>query len=175
MKTILFLLISVGSFAQGGVYLTYDDYLNQRLTHKEAKVNTNDFLGLSYITVKDGETKIKLLKVEIYGIAANDCSLIKFENNERYYLAETGKMWIFYKWINVPEGKRHRKEKQYYFSVSGDTPLMPLTVTNLKKAFSNNIKFQDLVDVHFQTTSATHYDIAKQQFKANYLLAKSEQ
>jgi hypothetical protein len=174
MKTIICILISLNTFAQKGVFLTYNDYLNNHLSYTEDKMKLNDFFDLSYITVVKEDQKIKLFKDSIYGVS-KDNGLVRFQNGEQYFLAEKGKVWVFYKWINVREGKGSRTEKSYYFSVSGEEKLIVLSVNNLKNAFPQKDKFQEMVDAQFQTASVADYDTLHQKFKVNYLLERSEQ
>jgi hypothetical protein len=184
IKTISILFMSLNSIAQNkqsGVYLTYSDYNNNKLTYsincKTEKhiIRLNEFLNQSFITVKHKEQKIKLQKDSIYGILNCDEPLVRFQNKEHFYLAEKEAIWIFYKEENVPEGKGFKVQKHYYFSKTGDGVLSELTISNIKYAFPNNHKLHDELDAQFGNGSAiSDYDSFHKMFKINHLIKVNE-
>jgi hypothetical protein len=174
-------LNSIAQNKQSGVYLTYSDYNNNKLTYsincKTEKhiIRLNEFLNQSFITVKHKEQKIKLQKDSIYGILNCDEPLVRFQNKEHFYLAEKEAIWIFYKEENVPEGKGFKVQKHYYFSKTGDGVLSELTISNIKYAFPNNHKLHDELDAQFGNGSAiSDYDSFHKMFKINHLIKVNE-
>ncbi|MFM7024144.1 MAG: hypothetical protein ACKOXB_14320 [Flavobacteriales bacterium] len=175
MKTLVFLFISAGAYAQSGVYMTYDDYVNNKLSYanqcdgKNKEIKTNLVFNLPYVTVASTDGKVKLDKDNIYAVSSCDQSLIRFENNQAYYLQEKGAVWIFYKEVSVNEGKRSVIQKRYYFSTTGDSELKELTIKNVKDAFPENHKLHELLDSHQQCY------VSDEVVNVNHLLKKSVQ
>ncbi len=180
MKTILlFLVIAVNAFGQNeksGVYLTFNDYLNNKLSYENTSasekhtIRLNGFLDESHITVLHNGETIKLQKDSVYGFIAFGKPLVRFQNNKQFYLAEKGAVWIFYNEVSVPEGKRSRIEKRYYFSATGNGELVELTLANLKQAFPLNQKFHDILDAQCNNKNISEYDSFYKMFKVNHLL-----
>lgn len=184
MKTLLFLLITTITFGQNGksgVYLTFNDYLNNKLSYEinckteKHTIRLNEFLNQPHITVIHNDKKIKLQKDSIYGFISCDEPLARFQDKEHYYLAEKGTLWIFYKLVSISQGKGFKLEKQYYFSTKGDGKLTELTIDNIKQAFPSNHKFHDMIDAQFQNTNIWEYDTFHKTFKVNHILDQSAQ
>jgi hypothetical protein len=168
----------------GGVYITFSDYLNKKLSYKinckteKETFRLNESINESYITLLYNKQKIKLYKDSIYGFITCNEPLVRFQDNREYYLSEEGPVWIFYLEIDEiskkeykPENPyRYSTEKEYYFSTKGDGKLIALTVDNLKQAFLNNPKVQTMVDTQFKNTDIYQYDSSHKMFKLNYLL-----
>ncbi len=184
VKTIMFLLLATNAFSQNeksGVYLTFKDYLNNTLSYEinckteKHVIRTNDFLNQSYITVIHQGIKVKLQKDSIYGFISCNKPLVRFQDNMEYYLAEKGKVWIFYKLVNVSQGKGFKSVPHYYFCTKGDGLLVELTINNLKKTFPANHKLHDMLDAQFQTNDIGEYDSFHKMFKVNHLLEMTAQ
>ncbi len=179
MKTLLFsLLLSTAAFAQNdksGVYLTFDDYLNNKLSYEincateKHTIRLNEFLNESYITVVHNGVSTKLNKVNIYGVVSCTEPLARFQNNEHFHFAEKGGVWIFYKEVSVSEGKGSKMERRYYFSKKGDGKLMELTAENLKAAFPENHKLHDMIDAN-SANNINQYDTFHKMFRVNHFL-----
>jgi hypothetical protein len=182
MKTLLFLLLTATAFGQNeksGVYLTFNDYLSNKLSYEinckteKHTIRLNDFLNQSFIKVIHNDKKIKLQKDRIYGFISCNESLVRFQNKEHYYLVEKGPVWIFYKEVPVTQVKGLKLEKQYYFSAKGDEKIIALTINNIKQAFPDNHKFHDMIDAQFQNTGISEYDTFHKVFKVNHILQQS--
>ncbi len=165
---------------KSGVYLTYSDYTKNKLSYEadckkeKQTIKLNEFLNESFITVKKKKEKIKLQKDSIYGILNCDEPLLIFQDKVHYSLAEKGSVWIFYREVSIPQAKTFKLEKRYYFSTKGDGKLEELTINNIKRAFPDNHKLHDLIDVHFQNRDLSEYDIFHKMFKINHLINDSK-
>lgn len=181
---IIFLMLSAlngnAQNSQSGVYMTFSDYQNNKLLYEndckkeKHSIKLNDFFDKSYITVKHEDKRINLQKDSIYGILNCDEPLIRIQGKEYFSLGEKGSVWIFYKEVNVPEGKTPDLEKQYYFSIKGDGKIIPLTINNIKCAFPDNQILPDLVDAQMKSENDIWaYDSFHKMFKINYLINSS--
>ncbi len=186
LKIISLMLIAFNGMSQNqksGVYKTYADYNNNKLTYEidckteKHVIKLNEFLNESWITVKHKGEKIKLQKDSIYGVLICNEPLIRFQQKEHFTLAEKGIVWIFYKETNMTEGKGTNTvqlEKEYYFSVKGDSKIISLTISNIKYAFPNNHKLHDLLDAEIKSEKdISAYDAFHKMFKVNHILSSA--
>ena len=188
MKTLFLSLFAVivlsamGQNEKSGVYLTFNDYLNNKLSYEidckteKHTIKLNEFLNKPYITIIHKGEKYQLQKDSIYGFISCDAPLVRFQNKEHYWLSEKGATWIFYKEENKTENKTFYTVKKYYFSIKGDGKLIELTKENLKYAFPDNHKFHDMLDAQFKDNSnIAEFDSFHNMFKVNHLLEQSLQ
>ena len=124
MKTILLFLITVTAFGQNekaGVYLSFKDYLSNKLTYEincktdKETFRLNEFLNENHINVVRNKQKVKLFKDSIYGFISCDEPLVRFQDKIHYYLAEKGKVWIFYQVVDEFPKKEYKPENPYHY------------------------------------------------------------
>ena len=172
-------LFALNGFAQNtksGVYKTFEDYNNNKLSYEidckteKHAIRLNEFLNESHITIKHNGEKIKLQKDSIYGVLSCDEPLIRFQNKKHFYLAEKGTIWIFYKEEQVVQPKGFWYEKAYYFSTKGDGTIIELSIKNIKEAFPNNHVLHDRLDEQFQSITISEYDTFHKMFKINHII-----
>src|SRR5687767_653513 len=96
--------------AQSGVYLSLNDFENNRLSYAtnaesaENKIRFNEFLHKPYIIVKHNGEKIHIFKDEIYAYK-NKNNIVRTWNFTPYYFLEKGHVWIYYKDIYASQPK----------------------------------------------------------------------
>ena len=96
----------------------------------------------------------------------------RFVDNQRYQILEAKELYIYSADVIVRKGAA---EKAYFFSVGPNGDILPLTLVNLKKAFPDNHKFHDSLDMAFKHDSDLRkYDDFHKMFKINRLLVGSE-
>lgn len=183
MKILFFILLTLNVTAQSensGVYLNFNDYVNNKMSYgincktEKHKIKLNEFLNKSYITVIHNDQKINLGKDTIYGVVFCGEPLVRFQDKEHYYLAEKGLVWIFYKMENKASRKTFFTEKKYYFSAKGDGKLIELSKENLRNAFPENHKFHDMLDAQINSNvNIAEYDSFHKMFKVNHLLEQA--
>lgn len=190
MKTILLIFISSLAVAQNGksgVYITFNDYLSNKLTYEincktdKETFSLNEFLNENHITVIHNKQRVKLCKDSIYGFVSCNDPLVRFQEKTHFYLAEKGKLWIFYKIVDAFPKKEYKPEnpyhyytaKEYYYSLVGDGKLIALTIENLKLSFSNSPKINSNLDIKFKNENIADYDSIHKVFKVNYFLENS--
>lgn len=97
--------------------------------------------------------------------------LIRFQNKAHFSLAEKGAIWIFYKEVNVTDGKVAKLQKQYYFSTKGDGKLIELTISNIKAAFPENTALHDMIDAQIKNEQdILSYDNFYKMFRINHMI-----
>jgi hypothetical protein len=106
-------------------------------------------------------------------VSAADQRSFRVVGNEQYQILEAKDIYIYSADILVRKGTT---DKAYFFSVGPNGEVLPLTIVNLKKAFPDNHRFHDVLDMAFKNDSQlTKYDDFHKMFKVNRLLIASEQ
>jgi hypothetical protein len=101
-------------------------------------------------------------------VAGADARSYRFGGNQRYEILEARNLYIYTADVLVRKGAA---EKAYFFSVGPAGEIYPLTLVNLKKAFSENHRFHDFLDMAFRNDSELKkYDDFHKMFKVNHLL-----
>lgn len=167
-----------------GIYLTGQDYKTGKLTYgnrcnsSRDKLKLHDSFSGKYIDVVHGDTKTHLCKDSIFGY--RDCKGIAYRfyksYDKEYRIEDTNQLVIYSAYISVPPSnvKHFQFYKKYFFSVSYCSPIYPLTILNLKRAFPDNLKFHDLLDITFGSNEPLYeYDATHAMYKISYLLSKS--
>ena len=67
------------------------------------------------------------------------------------------------------------KKEFYFFSAKGEDQLIPLKISNLRKTYSSNLKFQGLLDEVKSDEELTYYVGYMQQLKVEYIFKKSHE
>jgi hypothetical protein len=106
-------------------------------------------------------------------ISAADQRSFRVVGNQQYQILEAKGLFIYSADVLVRKGTT---DKAYFFSVGPNGEVLPLTIVNLKKAFPDNHRFHDNLDLMFRDDSQlTKYDNFHKMFKVNRLLNASEQ
>jgi hypothetical protein len=159
-----------------GVYLSQGDFENNKLTYASNaasgtnKIRFNEFFEKPFITVNHNGKKEQLFKDDIFAYK-NKGNIVRTWNFTTYNFVEKGPIWIYYKDFNVSQGKGVRKEKKYFYSNSGSSEIIPMTINNLKKSFPGKHLFHDFLDAQFRSnTELSYYDSFEKKYKINHLL-----
>lgn len=140
-------LFSTAAFAQNGVYLTAEDFANKQLRYDD--VNAHIPFRYGKVKVSDGNKKLLLDKGEVYGYRQNgqDYRII---GNNAYRVLDAEHFPIYAREVETSKGKGRITETRYFFSAAPGRDLQPLTIANLKKAFPDNDRFHQLLDLQFR-------------------------
>jgi hypothetical protein len=106
-------------------------------------------------------------------MSAADQRSFRVVGNQQYQILEAKDLYIYSADVLVRKGTT---DKAYFFSVGPNGEVVPLTIVNLKKAFPDNHRFHDVLDMTFRNDSQlTRYDDFHKMFKVNRLLIASGQ
>jgi hypothetical protein len=184
MRTIFMVLslatvVGVTANAQSGVYLSLEDFENNRLTYStnsasdENKIRFNEFIASPYIIVKHNGEKIHVFKDEIYAYK-NKGNIVRTWNFTQYNFLEKGAVWVYYKDVYTTQPKGIQRARKYFYSTSGNGEILPLTIYNLKKSFPQNDLFHVFLDARFRSDAElSHYNKIANKFAVNDLLDKT--
>jgi hypothetical protein len=163
-----------------GVYLTYNDFKCNKLAHEavagKERIKTYDAFGFSFIKVICGDQSYVYPKSNIYGYADNKGVTYRFFNQEKYKLESTGNLFIYSRNAEVKKGSLKNVtiaiETKYFFSLKGDSEIMPLTLYNVKKTFIADAKIQTMLDEKFKTDEdLAQYDPVRGEYRLCCLLS----
>jgi hypothetical protein len=178
------LVLSFSSYAKSpsGIYMTISDYKNNRLTcesecvdqpqHKNIHIH-DFFWNMPNIRVKCDGKKLTYKKSQLYGFRDCKNNVYRFYDNTEYRIAEAGNIYIYVQEKNIAQSKGYKVVNAYFFSTTADSEIIPLTLSNLKKAYKNNDKFHDLLDQYFNAGGVCVYDTQHNTFKINYVYSKT--
>ncbi len=138
-----------------GVYLTSADFIKRKLTYPSA-CNTNknpiklrSLFSNQKIRVTQNGQRDKFMKSQLFGYSACNKKSFRFYHSEEYRIISTLKIYLYHTESESGTGKSAYSEEQFFFSVSLDSAILPLSVYNLKEAYPTNIKFHTLLDAAF--------------------------
>ncbi len=183
----LILFFSTNIFSQNrtfGIFKTSEDYSNKNLSmvlhcdSVRAKIKLHHFFCKNYIDVIQNENKFRFSKDSIFGYRDCNQNDFRFNHNseKEYQILENKAIVIYSALVSVASttGKTKTLELTYFFSITLKGEIFPLAILNLKKAFPDNLKFHDKLDVEFgDGTSISTYDIEHKMYKVNFLLNQS--
>jgi len=159
-----------------GLYLTYNDYLNHKLSYTNSPISIHEFFGGNYVTVISNGQKLQFEKNKIFGYHDNANNDYRFFNNKAYQIVDANGFCIYSHEKLVPQagGKGPKPTMVYYFSKKNDGEILPLAPEYIAKAFVDNTKFRYLVEVAYKSDiKLDAYDDLSHEYKIKELYAES--
>lgn len=182
--TATLLIISFPLFAQKervrGIYKTCDDFVKGNLSFdnncniRNIRIRLNDFFSKKYITVKKGDSSLKLLKNDIFGYINCRNEVFRFKGKIELFLLNAGEQILIYKHIVSKPPTGRTNVTNYYFSLGVNSPVQKLTIRNLKNIFPANSIFKNFIDKNLRyNTDLAEFDKVNKMYKVNLLLSES--
>lgn len=182
--TVLLLIISFNLFSQKervrAIYRTSEDFVKGNLSfdnncnNKHLRIRLNDFFSKKYITVKRGDSSLRLLKNDIFGDRNCNNEIFRFKGKIELFLLNAGEQILIYKHIVSKPPMGRTNVTNYYFSLGVNFPVQTLTIKNLKNAFPTNLIFNNFIDANFKyNTDLAAFDEIKKIYRINLLLNES--
>lgn len=182
--TVILMIVSFTLFAQKervrGIYKTGDDFVKGNLSfdnncsNKNTRIRLNDFFSQKYITVKKGDSNLKLLKKDIFGYKNCRNEVFRFKGKIELFLLNAGEQIVIYKHIISKPPTGRTNVTNYYFSLGVYSPVQKLTISNLKNIFPANSVFKNFIDKNFRyNTDLAEFDKVSKMYKVNLLLSES--
>ena len=182
--TATLLIISFPLFAQKervrGIYKTCDDFVKGNLSFdnncniRNIRIRLNDFFSKKYITIKKGDSSLKLLKNDIFGYINCRNEVFRFKGKIELFLLNAGEQILIYKHIVSKPPTGRTNVTNYYFSLGVNSPVQKLTIRNLKNIFPANSIFKNFIDKNFRyNTDLAEFDKVNKMYKVNLLLSES--
>jgi hypothetical protein len=97
-------------------------------------------------------------------------------HKEKFQVVDTTAFYLYSQNKNViPAGSKGMyRADLYFFSTTADSPILPLTIDNLKNAFPGNIGFHYALDAYFNSNrQLMAYDAYAKMYKLKYLFLQT--
>lgn len=97
-------------------------------------------------------------------------------HKEKFQVVDTTSFYLYTQNKNVvpPGGKGMYRADLYFFSITGDSPILPLTIENLKRAYPANTAFHYALDAYFNSDrQLMAYDEYTKMYKLKYLFLQT--
>lgn len=171
---ILLLSLRNATLAQKtGIYLTYSDFDSARIAfvkkgNLKYKLRVDNLFNESIVKIIIGDSTFKFLKDSIFGYRDDDNVNYRFFNKKTFRILNPKEDILIYSITTVVNPKGNQTAINYYFSVTASSAIYPLTKLNLKRAFTDDSNFHELIDMYFNSDSdLLAYDSFHNQFKIN--------
>lgn len=177
MKAFIFGLIicflfnnsAVAQQDSSGVYLNTDDFQAQRLTYaincktQKHKIKLKEFFSQPHIVVVHNDSVYTLMKNEVYGYRDCDGDSYRFVDQKVYRILNPFEPIVIYRYF-VFNSKDPVVD--YFFSKGNGGLVEELTKANIKRAFPENHKFHELLDLTFNDElDLSSYDKRRKVYK----------
>lgn len=157
-----------------GLYLTYADYLNHKLSYTADKITIHEFIGMKNVTVISNGKKIIIPKSQLFGYHDSNNNDYRFNDDKAYQIIDTTGFYIYSYDKLVQQGKGPKPTRIYFFSKKTDDTILPLTAENIAVAFPKNIKFKNMVELESKSNLNLYaYDAQLNEYKIKELYAES--
>jgi hypothetical protein len=164
-----------------GLYLTYNDFLNHKLSYTEDPANPgknkiiiHEFIGTGKVTVISEGKEMVFEKSKIFGYHDNTGNDYRFSDNKAYQIIDTTGFYLYSYDKLVQEGKGPKPTRVYFFSKKTYGALVPFTLKNVANAFPENPKFRYMVEVAaIYNVKPDAYDNESNVYKIKELYAQS--
>lgn len=153
---ILFPFLSVSQKDRSGIYITSNDFINQKLSFtidcksQKHKIKSDLLFHEKEISIKHSDTTYIIVKDSLYGIKDCDGTVERIWHNSEYLMLNPSETILIYKVVTGNETKNSPSIAHYYFSKNADGEIQDLTIYNIKSTFPDNHKFHDILDLQFQ-------------------------
>lgn len=170
-------LVQKSNAQSNGLYLTFNDYLNHKLSYgsmvKGDKIAIHDFMEGSTVTVISNGAKQKISKNEVFGYRENNQDY-RFQDNKVYQIIDTVGFYIYKHDKLTQQGKGPKPVSTEYFSTNANAKILLLTQQNVDMAFASNYKFRNMVQTEFKNDDQLNeYDPAFNEYKIKELYTES--
>ena len=163
-----------------GIYLTFEDFSNEIISHELSCDEKGSRISLSnekrdWIKVKSTDGKFRYKKSETYGFINCNGQQFRFFQNQLYQISEVGHLIVYQQGdSHTTLGEELNSFATFYFSLNLSSPMLPLNLDNLKHAFPENHQFHDLLDANFSGGQpVSSFDDFHNTYKVNRILSES--
>jgi hypothetical protein len=166
-----------------GIYVSGEDYAKHNLAYSfncesSGKIKLHHFFSGRHIDIVMGGKKTRLDKDSIFGYrnCKNEDYRFYKTYDEEYQILENKGIIIYLSYVKVSSynAKGIQLAPAYFFSRTIDSEILPLTISNLKKALPDNYTFQSMLSFEFGGGEALYaYSATDKMYKVNVLLNKS--
>lgn len=173
-----FILKTTICFAQNntssGVFLNANDFNSKRIIYtkiigEKYRFHSNVLFNKSYIKITIGDSVYRISKDSVFGYRTKENVCYRLFNNEEYEIINPNETILIYSKIFFTGYKTNLLTK-YFFSISAEGKIYPLTKYNLKQVTFGDSLFHDQLDIYFRNDEdLLEYDSFYKIYKLNKL------
>lgn len=153
-----------------GLYRSAEDYVKGVLSYPGARIRADIPFRHSVVKVAGNTVTKDFRKDQVYGYRDEQGQDYRFVGNKAYKIVDETHFPMYRRVELITKGKERTREPRYYFSTYAGGPLQALTIRGLKKAFPDNRRFHNLLDLQFRhDRELVAYDDFHQEYKVKTL------
>lgn len=162
-----------------GLYLTAADYVNGKLSYQQQpgqkhRVRADIPFQHAAVKVTQGNAVHRFAKNELFGYRDHRNRDFRFSGNKAYKIIDNAHFPLYSVVENITNGKEKSRQLKYYFSAQPGSDIQALTIQNLKRAFPDNRKFHDLLDLQFRhDRELAAYDTFRGEYKVKAIFDRA--
>ena len=126
-----------------------------------------------YVLVEKISGKQIISKDSLYGYRTKEGQYFRFYGNlrEEYEILECGSICMYKRIIPDYSSKIPQSQVRYYFSLDFGSPIVELSLRNLKKTFVSNCSLELILDTEFkEESSLSQFNSKAHMYQLNYIL-----
>ncbi len=160
-----------------GVFLNADDFRSNKITYTKVigekyRFQSNNLFNTSFIRITIGDSVYKLKKDYLFGFRTKWNVCYRLFKNEEYEIINPCETILIYR-KTVLAGYKTNQVTKYFFSLSADADIYPLTKYNLKLATIGDSLFHDQLDKSFRNDEdLLEFDAFYKIYKLNKIKLK---
>jgi len=166
---------------RAGVYLTPSDFDAGRLTESAVcqsdsrPIDREAFSRTALVVMPHGNQATRYDKAHIFGFRACDGTDVRFVRGGNFHVVRAPPLYLYEHQYRVSIGKGGSRLKvDYAFSTTVADSVRPLTMDGLKRAYPENHRFHDLLDLAFRSDSELiRYDDFHGEYRVARLLRET--
>jgi hypothetical protein len=166
---------------ESGIYVSADAYLAGKLEQVvdtrtgSHVIDRHTFLNRGYIDVDHDGKRVRYDKSAIFGYRDAQGHDIRLAGKREYTVVDPGPIYVYTSERVVSDAKRVKTVTEHYFSRTPSSPVLPLTLANLKRTIPDDHQFHHLLDLNFADgASLAAYDSTEKAFKINVLYRQAK-
>lgn len=164
-----------------GLYVSAADFEARRLTgaiscrSMSRPIDRHAFARAKVVAMPGARPEQSFAKASLFGFRACDGTDVRFAGGANLRVVRAAPLYMYENQYLVLEGKRgSRLVTEYSFSLTVADSVRPLTIGALKRAYPENHRFHDLLDMAFRSDAElARYDEFHREYRVARLLRES--
>ena len=182
INILILLLFTANNFTikAQGIYRNASDFKQRYYwiksnTNEKFKVYPHKHFHTNEIKVVCGDSIFNIAKSDIYGYTDKEGNQYRFFKNQQFKIINPTENVLLYSKQILAGPKGNIPTLIYFFSRDADSPIIELTLFNVKNTFRDNPQLIEKFDLHFKNDlDLIQYDAYYKAYKINQLINTSK-
>jgi hypothetical protein len=176
INVLILLLFITNHVTAQGIYRNASDFKQRYYwiksnTNEKFKVYPHKHFHTKEIKVVCGDSIFNIAKADIYGYTDKEGNQYRFFNNQQYKIINPTENVLLYSKQILAGPKGNTPTLIYFFSKDADSPIIELTLFNVKNIFRDNPQLIEKFDLHFKNDiDLIQYDAYNKSYRINHLI-----